>query len=337
LITSLELKFDKETIKPYHETSEWSIIAKKLKQINLKIFFLTDERKLLSDEFVDIDELSEFNEILHKDELRKFYPSKRLYSLKKKKDAIKSTNLSRSISRMQRWINKKYNIGTIRSEDSISDYYMKLLQSFNIDIQNKYKQVNLENMILKLNDFKNKFSNYSNLGLSAPIEVEKFISNLKSSKKQNLNEKIRIIDTYLKLSEKKYDGLTEIYGILNIFVRSLNNYYKYKTLSYKISKGLEITSKNGVPIKPGDLSSGEKQLLILFCNVVSSNDVNCIFLIDEPEISLNVKWQRNLINTLLRLRHKGNIQYIFATHSIELLTQYKNKVLKLYDEGFSYE
>ncbi|KHD09288.1 hypothetical protein PN36_34135 [Candidatus Thiomargarita nelsonii] len=77
------------------------------------------------------------------------------------------------------------------------------------------------------------------------------------------------------------------------------------------------------------LSSGEKQLLLLFCNTLIARDKATIFIIDEPEISLNIKWQRQLIRTLLNFTKDSQVQFLFATHSIELLSQYRSNVVKL--------
>ena len=54
-----------------------------------------------------------------------------------------------------------------------------------------------------------------------------------------------------------------------------------------------------------------------------------IFLIDEPEISLNVKWQRVLVDTLLGLVRGTNVEFILATHSLELLASQREHVYRL--------
>ncbi|WP_146055604.1 AAA family ATPase, partial [Streptomyces malaysiensis] len=54
-----------------------------------------------------------------------------------------------------------------------------------------------------------------------------------------------------------------------------------------------------------------------------------IFVIDEPEISLNVKWQRSLVDALLGCAKGSEIQLILASHSIELLTAHREQVVRL--------
>ena len=54
-----------------------------------------------------------------------------------------------------------------------------------------------------------------------------------------------------------------------------------------------ITSNyDGHDIKLFQLSSGEKQIVSLFSHLYLSNQSNYLVLIDEPELSLSVKWQK---------------------------------------------
>jgi predicted ATPase len=67
------------------------------------------------------------------------------------------------------------------------------------------------------------------------------------------------------------------------------------------------------------------------CNTLAAREAATIVIIDEPEISLNVKWQRRLVQALLDCVTGSNAQLIFATHSIELLAKHKSQVVKLED------
>ena len=61
------------------------------------------------------------------------------------------------------------------------------------------------------------------------------------------------------------------------------------------------------------LSSGEKQLLYIMLTVLLEERQNYILILDEPELSMHVSWQRKLISTIKRLN--PNCQIIMATHS----------------------
>jgi len=66
-----------------------------------------------------------------------------------------------------------------------------------------------------------------------------------------------------------------------------------------------------------DLSSGEKQLLRIFIDVLLADGEPII--IDEPELSLHIDWQRKLLRILQRLA--PNSQIIVATHSPEIMAE----------------
>jgi energy-coupling factor transporter ATP-binding protein EcfA2 len=61
------------------------------------------------------------------------------------------------------------------------------------------------------------------------------------------------------------------------------------------------------------LSSGEKQLLIILLTVLVQDNKQAILFMDEPEISLHFDWQKKLIDYIRELN--PNVQIILATHS----------------------
>ena len=66
------------------------------------------------------------------------------------------------------------------------------------------------------------------------------------------------------------------------------------------------------------LSSGEKQLLILFTYLSFNQDEDKIFIIDEPELSLHPKWQEEFLPSVKKLM-PSTAQIICATHSPSLV------------------
>ena len=61
------------------------------------------------------------------------------------------------------------------------------------------------------------------------------------------------------------------------------------------------------------LSSGEKQILLIMLRVFLLEGKESYVLLDEPENSLDISWQFELINTLVKLN--PNAQYFITTHS----------------------
>lgn len=74
------------------------------------------------------------------------------------------------------------------------------------------------------------------------------------------------------------------------------------------------------------LSSGEKHLLILLSVLtICSLNSTSLLLIDEPEISLGIPWQRTLRKYMKRLVGEQGAQIVFATHSPVILDGYNRE------------
>ena len=71
-------------------------------------------------------------------------------------------------------------------------------------------------------------------------------------------------------------------------------------------------------ILPSELSSGEQHQIVLFFELIFKPKLKSVYLIDEPEISLHVKWQR-LLNDLLKLSKSFHHTFIIATYSPQII------------------
>ena len=69
----------------------------------------------------------------------------------------------------------------------------------------------------------------------------------------------------------------------------------------------------GETLFPYQLSSGEKQILIILLTVLVQDNQPYVLFMDEPEVSLHVEWQKRLIDLILSLN--PNVQIILTTHS----------------------
>jgi len=74
-----------------------------------------------------------------------------------------------------------------------------------------------------------------------------------------------------------------------------------------------VFTQIGEKLQPYQLSSGEKQMLAILLTVLVEDDQPYILLMDEPEVSLHIEWQKRLIDIILDLN--PNVQIILTTHS----------------------
>lgn len=72
-------------------------------------------------------------------------------------------------------------------------------------------------------------------------------------------------------------------------------------------------------ISPYQLSSGEKQLLVILMTVLVQDNKNAILFMDEPELSLHFDWQKKLIGYIRELN--PNVQIILATHAPAIIRE----------------
>ena len=72
-------------------------------------------------------------------------------------------------------------------------------------------------------------------------------------------------------------------------------------------------SQIGEVLVPYQLSSGEKQMLAILLTVLVEDMQHYVLFMDEPEVSLHIEWQKQLIDLILELN--PNVQIILTTHS----------------------
>lgn len=77
-------------------------------------------------------------------------------------------------------------------------------------------------------------------------------------------------------------------------------------------------------VKWYNCSKGEKNLLSLLLMVFIYKDSNTVFLMDEPDLSLHVNWQKKLVEVLLEIAPKS--QFILSTHSPALIPKNTSEI-----------
>jgi predicted ATPase len=122
----------------------------------------------------------------------------------------------------------------------------------------------------------------------------------------------------------------EIVGLRNQFYTTLKDFIKNKEFHFdnKSSEfSFSLNNMNERKLPWHNLSSGEKQLLIQFMEVVLQEGRSLIFIADEPELSLHVTWQEKLLKALRSLNK--NAQLIVATHSPDIVSEYSKNVIDM--------
>jgi len=115
-----------------------------------------------------------------------------------------------------------------------------------------------------------------------------------------------------------YDQQKHYDDCINGFVDTCNKYLRDKQFYYDPSNLtleviLDAVAENGHTVKLTQLSSGEKQIVSLFSKLYLEGKEKSIVIIDEPELSLSIKWQQMLLPDIMR---SGNCRFLLTvTHS----------------------
>lgn len=136
----------------------------------------------------------------------------------------------------------------------------------------------------------------------------------------------------IEISQKHEEQTKQLYAPINNFWKCLARFMPNKHFEYNKEKGeLVVSLKEGnradVSISLKTLSSGEKQLFILLTEALLQKESNYLFIADEPELSLHIKWQKQILPEMLSIN--PNAQIIVATHSPEVASNYPNKIINM--------
>lgn len=164
-------------------------------------------------------------------------------------------------------------------------------------------------------------------------EKMKFFSKIKKNKLKDPNEMNKVIELFMSLPMMQvFQKLQESYLLFNNKMTSELENYKYiqeNLLDFSGNKlklnRTELNEfnffKEGAGIDEfNDFSTGEKQLItfLVYSAIELPKDIPSLIIIDEPELSLHVKWQNKLLKNLLK---KNNIKILSATHSPYILNK----------------
>lgn len=124
---------------------------------------------------------------------------------------------------------------------------------------------------------------------------------------------------------EKYTVFQDLIQKLDLFTQIINARLTFKHINILRDGGFNIVDNDNPEkvLNLSQLSSGEKQEIVLFYDLIFSNTTDkLMLLIDEPEISLHISWQKKFLDDLLEVAKHRNIQVIVATHSPQIVSSH---------------
>lgn len=288
------------------------------------IFILNADRRLDSDVVADPGDEVELRRIMRIDEPR------RLNDIVARSRQIA---LTQALGSASRWISRKAVYSANRGSENVHSVYINVIKQLTSSNASAEEEPDYEGLQKLLTEIEQRTEELAGYELATPLSISDLKKSLNARSRQKKRLAAELLVPYVESLRSRLQALDAIYQIIDRFVNTINsNYLRDKYISYKVSQGFSIYNNSGAPLEAAHLSSGEQQLMLLFCYVLSGRDKPCVFMIDEPEISLNVKWQRQLVQSLLDITNGANVQFIFASHSMELLAQHRNRVVPMMSE-----
>lgn len=242
-----------------------------------------------------------------------------------------------ALRRLFSWVSAQALAGSTEGQLNVNVVYGEIIRRIGTPTREKSKEevINPDELIQTLQAQSTRTKRFSQYGLTSDFTVDSFVQSIEDNRdsKQHLQIIAQILRPFIEANAARLDALDAIQTTIRTFVDSINSFYHNKRLVFHLRGGIKVFTPEGKRIPTYKLSSGEQELLLLFCDVLIARRASTIFIIDEPELSLNITWQRILIDALLTLAGGAPIQFLLATHSIELLAQRRNAVLRLKADG----
>jgi predicted ATP-binding protein involved in virulence len=145
-------------------------------------------------------------------------------------------------------------------------------------------------------------------------------------------DKADVLSVYLDDSEEKTNFFDDLVNKINLFVSIINEKkFAHKKLHINGNSGFYFKTDQDKELNLTALSSGEQEEVVLLYELLFRTHRNTLVLIDEPEISLHVSWQKAFIDDLLAIAKNQHISLLVATHSPQVINGNWDMTTDLYE------
>ena len=162
------------------------------------------------------------------------------------------------------------------------------------------------------------------VGLLEGIQMDNFkvTENVDEVKRAILSVNIQDIQKTLAIFDDLYPKFQKFIEILN------GRRLSFKRIGLS-EKGFIFTNDKGKVLNAHDLSSGEQHELVLLYLLLFRIPEDSLILIDEPEISLHITWQKAFLDDMKDIIKLRNFDIVVATHSPAIINGNWGLTIKL--------
>lgn len=138
-----------------------------------------------------------------------------------------------------------------------------------------------------------------------------------------------VLWTYLRDTEDKLATFRDILARVSRLRDIVNSRFLFKHLEIDREQGFRLVSDDGRELDLASLSSGEQHELVLVYDLLFNVPSGALVLIDEPEISLHVSWQKGFIDDLRKIAELVRFRTVVATHSPQIAGKWADRMVVL--------
>ena len=130
----------------------------------------------------------------------------------------------------------------------------------------------------------------------------------------------RVLPIYAEAKRRELRVLGDINERIHLFKRILNSRFTHKEIATDPDHGIRaLDAETEAPIPLSELSSGEQHELVLLYELLFEVKKGSVILIDEPELSLHVAWQKRFIPDIQEIQRLRGLKIVIATHSPQII------------------
>ena len=198
-------------------------------------------------------------------------------------------------------------------------------------IKQEYTMLSVDEIKTKVFELETKRKEFIDTGIlekeKDDININELVNAITEGNRQNLS-------LYVTDTEEKLNALSSLSSSINLFRGLIDKSFNHKTIIFNKEYGFKFkTTYSGAEVLPRNLSSGEQHELVMFYDWIFNTTSKTLILIDEPELSLHIKWQLSYVDELLKIINNSGFSAVLATHSPQIINDKWDLTVSLSKQG----
>lgn len=299
-----------------------------LKNLEARPYYLADDRNIYSDDLETPSRVRRDRETA----LLRHTMGGGVRHVPEEAQGVVAQELETSMARASAFLRNLTLGGNASGSAGANSVYLEVLNRLGGGQSGGSEHQIVERLRSRLADQGDRSKRFEILGLVPRFPTDDFLSAVSQLPEGRAPIAEEVLTPYLDSLTARLEALQPAQRLLRTFLDEVNGFLRDKELIFRPQRGLQIRVSADTYLETSQLSSGERQIVLLLCNALLARRGTRLFIVDEPELSLNAKWQRKVLSGLLACTDGAPVQFIVATHSLELLSEYQSNVARLVNE-----